>query len=66
MNAPTNPMAPSHTCFVCGDNAAFGFNTRTGDVWACMSHRSEGDKRLVAPGAPGSKAALGRASGEGR
>jgi hypothetical protein len=66
MNAPTNPVAPSHTCFVCGVDAAFGFNTRTGDVWTCMTHRSEGDKRLVAPGASGSKASLGRASSEGR
>jgi hypothetical protein len=51
---------------MCGADAAFVFNTRTGDVWTCMSHRSEGGKRVVAPGASGSKAAIGRASAEGR
>jgi hypothetical protein len=62
LNAPFN----THTCFMCGADAAFGFNTRTGDVWTWMSHRSNGDKRVVAPGASGSKAATGRASAEGR
>jgi hypothetical protein len=32
---------PNRACFV--------FNTRSGDVWTCLDHRPEGQKRLVAP-----------------
>jgi hypothetical protein len=39
-----------HTCMVCGGGAAFGFTTRKGvSVWTCMTHRSEGERVLVAP-----------------
>lgn len=40
----------SHTCLVCGGGAVFGFATRQGaSVWTCMTHRSEGERVLVAP-----------------
>ena len=55
-----------HSCFVCGVFAAFGFNTRTGDVWTCSDHRAEGDQLLVAPAASTRRASLGRAVGVGR
>jgi hypothetical protein len=66
MTGSVQQIGPAHTCFICGADAAFGFNIRTGDVWTCMSHRSEGDKRVVTPGASGSKAPIGRAPAEGR
>jgi hypothetical protein len=40
---------PNRACFVCGKYACFGFNTRSGDVWTCLDHRPEGQKRPVAP-----------------
>jgi hypothetical protein len=46
---PDSQPNHTHTCFVCGKNAGFGFTTRTEDVWTCLAHRIEGDKRLVAP-----------------
>jgi len=59
-------FAAARTCFMCGALASFGFNTRAGVVWTCMSHRSEGDKLLVAPASSGNKTAPGRAAGGGR
>ncbi len=65
MDVADRPLAP-HTCCVCGIRAAFGFNTRHGDIWTCVSHRSEGDRRLVAPVSAASKTSPGRAAGGGR
>jgi hypothetical protein len=59
-------FVPARTCFMCGALASFGFNTRAGVVWTCMSHRSEGDKLLVAPASSGNKTPPGRAAGGGR
>jgi hypothetical protein len=56
-------VAATRTRFVCGALASFAFNTRSGEVWTCMSHRSEGDKLLVTPASSGNKTAPGRAAG---
>jgi len=57
MDSVIQLMRP-YTCFVCGTHAAFGFTTRTGDIWTCLDHRSEGDKRLVAPNMAGPIASI--------
>lgn len=49
MEPINRPPPPTRTCFVCGQAASFGFTSRPSDVWTCMAHRTEGDKRLVAP-----------------
>ena len=46
---PSPPGAvQDHHCPVCGEYASFGFDTRTGTVWTCISHRADGERHLVA------------------
>ena len=47
---PHIQLKQPYPCFVCGANAAFGFTMRTGDIWTCLDHRSDSNKRLVASG----------------
>ncbi len=49
MESIDRPPLPTRTCFICRQDASFGFTSRPSDVWTCMAHRNEGDKRLVAP-----------------
>ncbi len=64
MESVDRPRLTTRTCFVCGQDASFGFTSRPSDVWTCMAHRNEGDKRLVAPAmSRHDKAAPGRSPG---
>ena len=47
---PRTQLMPPYPCFVGGANAPFSFTTRTGDIWTCLNHTSEGKRRFVAPG----------------
>ena len=40
-----------HHCFVCADNAYFGFTTASGTVWTCSPHQPEGLALRVNPAA---------------
>ena len=63
---PIDRPPPTRTCFVCGQDASFGFTSRSGDVWTCTAHRNEGDKRLVAPAlSKHDRATAGRSQGVG-